>query len=259
MPRVLSVQSHVVHGYVGNKSAVFPLQLLGFDVDPINSVQFSNHTGYETIKGDVLGGEQLNSLVDGLQANGLHGKYSHMLTGYIGSTTFLRAILRTLKILREAQPDLIYVCDPVMGDLGPGLYIPEELVAIYREEVLPVATMITPNMFEAEKLTGMSIKSDADAVRACKAIHDRGPSIVVLTSLEYEGDGEGEKITCIASQMQEGEQKLHRLLIPRVPAPHGGYTGTGDLSAALLLAWTHHHPNELQLALEKTVSTLLHS
>jgi pyridoxine kinase len=256
MRRVLSVQSHVVHGYVGNKSAVFPLQLLGFDVDPVNSVQFSNHTGYETIKGEVLGGDQLNSLVDGLKANGLHGRYSHMLTGYIGSTTFLRAILRTLEILREAQPDLVYVCDPVMGDLGPGLYIPEELVAIYRDEVLPVATMITPNMFEAEKLTGMSIKSDADAIKACTAIHEKGPTTVVLTSLEYEGDGQGEHITCIASHMHEGEQQLHRILIPRVPAPHGGYTGTGDLSAALLLAWMNLAPNDLGGALEKTVSPL---
>ena len=252
--RVLSIQSHVVSGYVGNKSAVFPLQLLGFDVDPVNSVQFSNHTGYNTVKGDVLGGEQLNSLVDGLVANGLHGQYSHMLTGYIGSTTFLRAVLRTLKILRKARPDLIYVCDPVMGDLGPGLYIPAELVAIYRDEVLPVATVITPNMFEAEKLTGMDIKNDGDAVRACRAMHTRGPRTIVLTSLEYEGEGKGELITCIASQMDGSEQQLHRILLPRVPSPNGGYTGTGDLSAALLLAWTHRHPDDLPLALEKTVS-----
>ena len=124
--RVLSIQSSVCHGYVGNKSAVFPLQLLGFDVDPINSVQFSNHTGYEGgFEGQVLGGQELEALVDGLDANGLMPEYSHLLTGYIGSPSFLRAVLRVLARLRARRPGLRYVCDPVMGDraLGPYHYL----------------------------------------------------------------------------------------------------------------------------------------
>jgi pyridoxine kinase len=78
--RVLSIQSHTVQGYVGNKSAVFPLQLLGFDVDPINSVQFSNHTGYPTFRGQVLNGSQLWDLIEGLAENDLL-HYTHLLTG----------------------------------------------------------------------------------------------------------------------------------------------------------------------------------
>ena len=115
--RVLSVQSHTVHGYVGNKSAVFPLQLLGFEVDPINSVQFSNHTGCSGgFRGEVLHGDQLWDLVEGLETNGLLRQYTHLLTGYIGSVTFLRTVIRTVRLLREKDPTLRYHCDPVMGD-----------------------------------------------------------------------------------------------------------------------------------------------
>lgn len=104
--RVLSVQSHVVHGYVGNKSAVFPLQLLGFEVDAVNSVQFCCHTGYPKFGGQVLDGDALWSLVAGLEENGLvAGGYSHLLTGYIGSATFLRTVLRTHALFCvESQP-----------------------------------------------------------------------------------------------------------------------------------------------------------
>lgn len=113
--RVLSIQSHVVHGYVGNKSAVFPLQLCGFDVDSINSVQFSNHTGYaKGVKGDILNGDQLLNLVQGLHENSLLGQTSHLLTGYIGSVSFLEAVVSVRNQLKAANPNLIYVCDPVI-------------------------------------------------------------------------------------------------------------------------------------------------
>jgi pyridoxine kinase len=130
--RVLSIQSHVVQGYVGNKSAVFPLQLLGMDVDIINSVQFSNHTGYEVFKGKRLVGDDLHELLDGMEINNLlRDAHTHLLTGYIGSVSLLDAIVRVYERIRAAQshPErLVYVCDPVMGDLGK-LYVPLELGA----------------------------------------------------------------------------------------------------------------------------------
>lgn len=127
--RVLSIQSHVVHGYCGNKSAVFPLQvssntiflqvlvtqfyprnsqLLNFDVDAINSVQLSNHTGYKTIKGQILSETDLADLFEGLTANNLHLTYSHLLTGYVGNDKFLREISRIIKHLRQSNPNVIY-------------------------------------------------------------------------------------------------------------------------------------------------------
>ncbi|KAL4361168.1 hypothetical protein GQ457_04G023630 [Hibiscus cannabinus] len=131
--RVLSIQSHTVQGYVGNKSAVFPLQLLGYDVDPINSVQFSNHTGYPTFKGQVLNGRELLDLIEGLEENNLL-YYTHLLTGYIGSVSFLNSVLEVVDKLRSINPNLTYVCDPVMGDEGK-LYVPEDLALVYREKV----------------------------------------------------------------------------------------------------------------------------
>jgi pyridoxine kinase len=116
--RVLSIQSHVVSGYAGNKCAVFPLQLHGFEVDVINSVQFSNHTGHKGgVRGTRLDIKDLNDLVEGLELNDLL-EYSHILTGYCGDVSFLRGIVQLVKKLKEKNPNLVYVCDPVLGDDG---------------------------------------------------------------------------------------------------------------------------------------------
>jgi len=251
--RVLSVQSHVVHGYVGNKSAVFPLQLHGFEVDPVNSVQFSNHTGYKNgFKGEVLGGEQLTALVSGLEQNSLL-QYSHLLTGYIGSVSFLRSVIDTVHKLKEANPDLIYVCDPVMGDRGK-LYVPEELVEVYREEMLSLATMLTPNQFEIQLLTGIDVVDEASAARACHFLHSKGVQIVVITSLEYPGLNES-TLELFASYKVPGtdREEQHRLLLPKHP---DDYTGCGDLMAALLLAHTHATPNDLPSAIERAAASM---
>ncbi|GLJ09433.1 hypothetical protein SUGI_0109710 [Cryptomeria japonica] len=246
--RVLSIQSHTVQGYVGNKAAVFPLQLLGFDVDPINSVQLSNHTGYPTVRGQVLNGEQLWTLIEGLEANDLLC-YTHLLTGYIGSVSFLDTILQVVQKLRSVNPDLIYVCDPVMGDEGK-LYIPPELVSVYREKVVPVASMITPNHFEAEHLTGLRISCEADGLRACNALHAAGPSKVVITSLEMDG-----MLLLIGShQKTEGHPtEQFKIVMPKIPAY---FTGTGDLMTALLLGWSNKYPQELWKAAELAVATV---
>ncbi|XP_064991290.1 pyridoxal kinase isoform X2 [Musa acuminata AAA Group] len=227
--RVLSIQSHTVQGYVGNKSAVFPLQLLGYDVDPINSVQFSNHTGYPTFKGHVLNGQQLCDLIEGLSENHLL-YYTHLLTGYIGSVSFLEMVLQVVERLRVVNPGLLYVCDPVMGDEGK-LYVTPDLVSVYREKVVPVASMLTPNHFEIELLTGLRITSESDALKACNILHAAGPSKVVITSLSIK-----EKVFLIGS--------------------HQKVKGSGDLMTALLLGWSNIYPDNLEKASELAVSSL---
>lgn len=245
--RVLSVQSHVVHGYVGNRAAVFPLQLLGFEVDVINSVQFSCHTGYPAIKGQKLSGDDLRTLVDGLQANGVldHG---HLLTGYIGSASFLREVVRLRGLLPSGSR---YICDPVLGDNGK-LYAPEELIEIYRDEVLPHATVLLPNQFEAELLTGGKIRSLAEACAACDALHARGPRTVIMTSLDaLEGEeAQSEFLTVLLSEAGRLKWQL------QAPLVGGHFTGTGDLTAAMILAWTQIHGGEAPAALEKTCAVL---
>jgi pyridoxine kinase len=277
--RCLTIQSHVVSGYVGNKCAVFPLQLHGFDVDPILSVQFSNHTGYGSWKGEVMTGEQLQSIVEGLESNGLLEGYTHVLTGYIGSASMLRTVARLVRKLRALNPALVYVCDPVLGDNGK-LYVPAELVGIYRDDIVPLATMLTPNQFEAELLTGVTIATESDALGACQALHEAGPASVVLTSLDLEEDADEptdggdpaddtkkglgnphlrshqSHITLLGSTSTPqlgGCSKRFRIVVPRIPSY---FTGTGDLCAALLLAWSAKIPDRLGSAAEKAVASL---
>uniref|UniRef100_A0A7S1VZ37 pyridoxal kinase n=1 Tax=Ditylum brightwellii TaxID=49249 RepID=A0A7S1VZ37_9STRA len=262
--RVLSIQSHVVSGYVGNKAAVFPLQLLGFDVDVINSVHFSNHTGHPGgIEGDVLGGDQLKSIVDGLERNGLLRNIGNVLTGYIGSESFLRAIINLLKTVRSNNTDstVRYVCDPVLGDNGE-FYVPPELVSIYREELVPLANVVTPNQFEVEQLTGIRVRSICDAKKACKALHDIGPELVVITSAVLDTDDvnkseevKEKSISIIASKNCNGNSGNEVWCI-NSPILSGQFTGTGDLFAALLLGWSTKDSGDLPSTMEKVVGTM---
>ncbi len=107
MSRVLSIQSTVVHGYVGNKAAMFPLQLHGLDVDPLNSVQLSNHTGYKYCTGQKFDGAQCREIMQGLKKNGLM-KYQYVLSGYMGSLSFLEAVVEQIEELKRDNPDLFY-------------------------------------------------------------------------------------------------------------------------------------------------------
>jgi len=246
--RVLSIQSHVVSGYVGNKSATFPLQLLDFEVDAINSVQFSNHTGYpKGVKGQVLGDCQLEELMVGLEENRIN-RYSHIINGYIGSKSFLTKLGEVVSRLKEVNPGLRYVCDPVMGDTGPGLYVPKELLPVYQDTILPLADVCLPNQFEAELLTGLSITSEASALEVMEAIHARGVDTVILSSTEL---GDSEHLVGLASCVSTGARV--KVLIPKFPA---AFVGTGDLFTALSTAWLARTEGDLKLSLEKTIDTM---
>ncbi|KAM9804917.1 pyridoxal kinase-like [Neosynchiropus ocellatus] len=273
--RVLSIQSHVVRGYVGNKSATFPLQVLGFEVDSINSVQFSNHTGYDHWKGQVLTAEELNVLYEGIKLNAVN-RYDYILTGYSRDTSFLTTVVDIIQELKNINPKLVYgndyfwfeggkkmlqfyislfiVCDPVMGDQG-AMYVPESLLPVYRDKVVPLADILTPNQFEAELLTGRKINSEEDAVEVMELLHKMGPHTVVLTSTDLPSKSGDQFLVALGSQNRDGRSQKIRMEIPKVDAV---FVGTGDLFAALLLAWTHHHPKDLKAACEKTVSVMHH-
>jgi pyridoxine kinase len=247
-------RSHILVD-VGNKAAVFPLQLLGFDVDVINSVHFSNHTGYQGgWTGDVLNGDQLRSILDGLEKNGLLHDVSHLLTGYIGSESFLTAVLEVLKTLRK-HSKVRFVCDPVLGDAG-SFYVPQELVKVYREKVIPLADVVTPNQFEVEQLTGVTIKTLEDAKKACQILLDMGPTLVFITSLELQTEAAASDepvITILSAKRSELGDEFWRIDSPLFA---GHFTGTGDLTAALLLGHTAKTPNDLKGCMEKVVSTM---
>ncbi|XXQ36000.1 pyridoxal kinase [Plasmodiophora brassicae] len=230
--RILSIQSSVVHGYVGNKAAMFPLQVLGFDVDPINSVQLSNHTGYAKWTGQRLQGEHLDELVRGLESNQLLA-YDYLMTGYIGTESFLQSVLSLMRNLKATNPALQFVCDPVLGDQGK-LYVAEGYVAVYRDKIIPHADVLLPNQTEAEFLTGVKIRTLGDAARACQALHDLGPKVVVITSIEL-ASAPG-TIEVFLSVVNVGQWKYSVARIPQT------YSGTGDLFSALCLAHLRTHP-----------------
>lgn len=249
-PRVLSIQSHVVSGYVGNKSATFPLQVLGFDVDAINSVQFSNHTGYGFWKGQVLAEQELVELTEGLAHNGLDSTYTHLLTGYNRSKSFLTHIANIVCQLREKNPGLIYLCDPVIGDIGRGVYVPTELIEVYKETIIPIANIVTPNQFELELLVGKPLKTLDDVWEATATLHSFGPETVVISSSELCDEN---SLLCLGSTIVDGKQEKAMITFPKLKA---SYTGTGDLFSALLLAWMWQSKNNLKQSLEYTVATI---
>lgn len=235
---------------------MFPLQLLGFDVDVINSVHFSNHTGYNGgFQGDVMNGDQLREILEGLERNDLLNDVGHLLTGYIGSESFLTAVLEVLTTVRKYSK-VRFVCDPVLGD-NSKFYVPKELVQVYREKVIPVCDVVTPNQFEVEQLTGITIKSIDDAKRACQVLLDMGPNLVFITSLVLSETiaGEPDKIAILAAERNEstGEDDYWRINSPLVP---GHFTGTGDLTASLLLGHTAKEPNNVKACMEKVISTM---
>ncbi|GAB6030667.1 hypothetical protein CHUAL_007523 [Chamberlinius hualienensis] len=255
MYRILSIQSHVVHGYVGNKCATFPLQLLGFEVDNLNSVQLSNHTGYKYFKGQVLNSNELNDLIDGLKLNHLQN-YTHILTGYVGSPSFLTKVVEVVKEFKKSSPNLTYVCDPVLGDHGK-LYVPEANLPIYIDQLIPMADIMTPNQYETEWLTGVKVENVDSAIKAMDWFHEKGVRVVVITSSTIPHATNPDTLTGFASQVisKDGVQKKERLQF-HIPLLAGQFTGVGDLFTAVFTAWMAKTDQDLKASCEKTLSTL---
>lgn len=237
--RVLSIQSHVVHGYAGNKCAVFPLQLHGFDVDFVNSVQFSNHAGnisffdstrsYAHVKGQRLTDSELADLYEGLQLNNLN-EYSYILTGYCGNVTFLRKIGDVVKDIKK-KSNVRFVCDPVMGDNGR-YYTPKELLPVYKDEILPLADVLTPNAFELSELVGFQVETEEDCFRATEILHQKGIKVIVVTSGVTKAQTDT-TLCCFASVHDDTTVKKYRFTFPRL---EGQFVGTGDVFTSLLIA-----------------------
>jgi pyridoxine kinase len=266
----------VVHGYVGNRCAVFALQLNGIETDFVNSVHFSNHTGYGAFAGQVLSGEDLDVVTSGLRASGLLSTYSHVLTGYIGSESFLARVVGLVDECREAsesaegETEVEWVCDPVLGDNGR-YYVPKELVGLYKRDVLPRATVLTPNQFEAELLSGRSIRTTDDALAAMDTIHAAGCSTVVMTSSDLPtGDGADTMLMLCSCPWEDAEASAalwgsawraggsdfarFAVVIPRI---EGSFTGTGDLTASLILAGRQRlGPGRMPAVCERAVQVL---
>ncbi len=180
---ILSIQSHVAYGHVGNASAVFPMQRLGVEVWPIHTVQFSNHTGYGAWKGRVFDGGMIDEVMEGISERGVLPSCTGVLSGYMGSADVGHGILSAVERVRAANPKAVYCCDPVIGDVGRGVFVRPGIPEFMREQAVPAADIVTPNQFELELLTDIGIRTIADAHRAVEALRDAGPKVVLVTSL----------------------------------------------------------------------------
>jgi pyridoxine kinase len=239
---VLSIQSHVVYGYAGNTAAVFPLQRLGREVWAINTVEFSNHTGYGAWRGAVLGAELAGELVSGLQERGVLAGCEAVLSGYLGDAAVGRAIIDAVRRVRTEAPKALYCCDPVMGDVGRGFYVKPDIPDMFKNELLPLADIVTPNQFELEALTGLATGSIDQARKAIDTLHEKGPSVVLVTSYR-DGSGAGAG-AAIGGDGGEGGPRISMLAsdksgvyrISTAELPLGIVAGSGDLTASVFLS-----------------------
>ncbi|MFA6264626.1 MAG: pyridoxal kinase PdxY [Pseudolabrys sp.] len=225
---LISIQSHVVFGHVGNSAAVYPLQRMGVEVWPIHTVQFSNHTGYGAWQGEVFGGKLIRDLMAGLNDRGVLSECDGLLSGYMGSAEIAEAILEAVAMVRRANPSARYACDPVIGDVGKGVFVSEGIPDFIRKKALPAADIVTPNQFELDFLTGRQSNSRAAARDAVKALHDLGPRAVLVTSLHTDDTPDG-SIDMLASD----DTGCYLLRTPKLDLVANG---AGDLIAALFFA-----------------------
>lgn len=224
---ILSIQSHVAYGHVGNASATFPMQRLGCEVWAIHTVQFSNHTGYGQWTGRVFDGPMVDELVEGIAARGVLPDCDGVLSGYMGSADIGNAILGAVSKVRTANPAALYCCDPVIGDVGRGVFVRPGIPEFMRDQAVPAADIITPNQFELDFLAGRTSETLPRLRAALAAVHALGPKVVVVTSLVLDGTP-ADAVDLVVSDTTG----LHIVRTPRLDL---SVNGAGDAIAALFL------------------------
>jgi len=224
---VLCLNSHVAYGYVGNDAAAFCLRRLGVEAWQVDTVVLSNHPGYGACAGRVVAAAELRALVDGIAARGVLPTCTSVLAGYLGAAEQAAVAAHAFARVRAANPAALAVCDPVMGDAGPGLYVAREVAEALAATVVPAADAVTPNAFELGWLTGRPVTGEAEALSAARALLARGPRLVFVTSIPLDGD----RLGLLAVR----GDAAWALRVPRLdfPVPPNG---AGDALAGLLTA-----------------------
>ena len=245
--KILSIQSAVAYGHVGNSAAVFPLQRIGAEVLPVNTVNFSNHTGYGAWRGSLIAPEEVRDVILGIEERGMLSQIDVVLSGYQGGVGIGDVIVDAVKRVKAANPSAIYACDPVMGNAKSGCFVAPEIPDLLRDRVVPVADIITPNQFELGYLTGtepLSLESTLESVDLARAM---GPSTVLVTSVERP-DREPGTIDMLAV---DGAGAWI------VTTPHLPFkaNGSGDVTAALFSAH-YRSTGDAAVALERTASSV---
>ena len=247
MTTILSIQSHVAYGHVGNSASVFPMQRLGVEVWPVHTVNFSNHTGYGAWRGTLMDPEQVADVVTGIGERGGFEQIDAVLSGYQGGEGIGATILEAVAKVKEANREAIYACDPVMGNEKSGCFVHESIPVLLREQVAPKADLITPNQFELGYLTGTEPHTLEETLASVDAAREIGPSTILVTSVLRPDRPEGtiEMLAC-----HEDEAWIVRT--PHLPLKANG---SGDVTAALFTShWVR--TRSLPEALGRTVSSV---
>jgi pyridoxine kinase len=225
---VISIQSQVAWGHVGNSAAVFPMQLHGIDVTAVPTTLLSNRPGYPTLRGRVLEAQLVADLLRGIEERGAVDACGMILSGYLGSPEIAAEVADFVARAKARNPAVLYCCDPVLGDRDRGLFVQADIPPVVRDRLCPLADIITPNHFEFEFLCGTSAATSGEMIAQAQTLLARGPSTVVITSAELSDTPDGEIETLAVERAQSW-----RVRTPKLPIDP---SGTGDLFAALFAA-----------------------
>jgi pyridoxine kinase len=236
IPHVLSIQSHVTYGYAGNKAAIFPMQKLGIEVSPIYTVQLSNHTQYDFFQGSFFSANDIQKVIDGFITNGFLTKQDAILSGYIGNLEIAKVIANTVMKLKEENKKALYCCDPVFGDKydedeAGHIFASKDHPNIFLKHLLPLADIITPNLFELSILSKIQINNYNDIINACEkliSITNNKEQIIIITSVSFDNSKTGIAIYHKGefSYIESTKYKVR----PKV-------SGSGDITAAMFLSY----------------------
>lgn len=245
--QVITFQSRVAYGHVGNATAVPVLQRLGHDAWPVDTTLLSNHLGYETHGGRILPAEDVAGVIEGLVKLGVLSRCDALLSGFLGNSAGVAG--DTVQWLRMEKPNALYCLDPVMGERDGGLYVAEATAQTISQRLLPEADILLPNAFELDYLAGARNRTLSDVATASDALlrRARPGAVVVATGLDRD-DGPAGRVEVMAS----AKSARYLASVPRLDLPAHG---AGDLFGALFLGHYLHGrnlPSALSRAMDAT-------
>lgn len=245
--KVLSIQSAVAYGHVGNSAAVFPLQRIGVEVMPVYTVNFSNHTGYGAWRGPLISPDDVREVITGIEERGTFPTIDVILSGYQGSEGIADVILDAVARIKAVNPDAIYSCDPVMGNAKSGCFVAPAIPVLLRERVVPAADLITPNQFELGYLTGTEPDTLESTLASVDLARASGPRTVLVTSVERPEREEG-----TLEMLAVNDDGAWIVTTPQLPMKANG---SGDVTAALFTAH-YRRTGDAADALARTASSV---
>ena len=245
--KVLSIQSAVAYGHVGNSAAVFPLQRIGVEVMPVYTVNFSNHTGYGAWRGPLIAPDDVRDVITGIEERGAFESTDVVLSGYQGGEGIADVILDAVARVKAANPTAIYSCDPVMGNAKSGCFVAPAIPILLRDRVVPAADLITPNQFELGFLTDTEPDTLESTLTSADLIRATGPRTVLVTSVERPDRPEG-----TIEMLAVDDRGAWIVQTPKLPMKANG---SGDVTAALFTAH-YRRTGDAADALARTTSSV---